>query len=97
MASIQEVTIDRLISYLDSIIVNCRVKVDGEYQTVDIFKTTIEGDKIKKYIYLDEVDGLIEEARLMSNNNESLAIENYSTTHQNDGLMIVFEFRLSIQ
>lgn len=97
MATIQPILTDKLVSYLDQLILRGKVKFNGEYVDYEIFKTIKEGNVLRKYIYLDTPVGLVEEAQLISDSGEVLAIKPFSINKQEDGLVLAFEFTLNIQ
>ena len=97
MAIVQQVLIDRLMNYLDELILRGRVKLNGEYVNYDIKNTVLVGNTLRKYIYLDVDEGIVEEAQLLSNNGDILAVKPFSITKQDDGLVIAFEFTLVVQ
>ena len=74
-----------------------KVKINDEYAEYEIFKTVVEGNILRKYIYLQTEEGLVEEAQLLSSDNEVLAIKPMSIEKQEDGLVLAFEFAINIQ
>lgn len=88
---------EMLITYLDALLHSGKVKINGIYADYTFFKTAIAGNSIRKYIYLSEEKGLIEEAQLFSNAGELLAVKPLEITKEEDGLVIAFEFRLTVQ
>jgi hypothetical protein len=97
MAVVQQAVVDRLISYLDELIHRGKVKLNGQYVNYDIFKSTKEGNVLRKYIYLETETGYVEEAQLLSSSNEVLAIKPFSIEKHENGLVLAFEFTITIQ
>lgn len=97
MAVVQQLLIDRLINYLDEIIHRGKVKLNGQYVNYDIFKTVKEENVLRKYIYLETETGFVEEAQLLSSMNEVLAVKPFSIEKQDDGLVLAFEFTITVQ
>ena len=97
MAIIQPILIDRLINYLDELVFRGKVKLNGQFVTYEIFKTVRDGNKLRKYIYLTSEIGLVEEAQLLSNSGDVLAIKPFSIEKQDDGLILAFEFTITVQ
>ncbi|MET3658537.1 hypothetical protein [Sporosarcina psychrophila] len=97
MAIIQPILIDRLINYLDELVFRGKVKLNGQFVTYDIFKTVRDGNKLRKYIYLTTEIGLVEEAQLLSNSGDVLAIKPFSIEKSDDGLILAFEFTITVQ
>lgn len=97
MATVQPLLTDKLVNYLDQLIYFGKIKLDGEYVEYDIYKTIIDGNTIRKYIYLQSESGLVEEAQLLSSANEVLAIKPMSIEKQDDGLVLAFEFTINVQ
>lgn len=97
MAIIQPILIDRLINYLDELVFRGKVKLNGQFVTYEIFKTVRDGNKLRKYIYLTTEIGLVEEAQLLSNSGDVLAIKPFSIEKQDDGLILAFEFTITVQ
>lgn len=97
MAIVQQVLVDGLIKYLDNLMVRGRIKLNGTYVQYNIFKTVIDGNVIRKYIYLDTEVGKVEEAQLLGNNGDVLAIKPFNITKQDDGLVLAFEFTILVR
>lgn len=97
MAVVQQVLIDLLINYLDEIVHRGKVKLNGQYINYDIFKTVQEGNVLRKYIYMETETGYVEEAQLLSSMNEVLAVKPFSIEKQDDGLVLAFEFTITVQ
>lgn len=97
MAIIQPILIDRLIGYLDELVFRGKVKLNGQYVNYEIFKTVRDGNTLRKYIYLTSEIGLVEEAQLLSNSGDVLAIKPFSIEKQDDGLILAFEFTITVQ
>ncbi|KAA0944063.1 hypothetical protein FQ087_18225 [Sporosarcina sp. ANT_H38] len=97
MSVVQQVLVDRLINYLDELVHRGKVKFNGQYVNYDIFKTVKEGKVLRKYIYLETETGYVEEAQLLSSANEILAIKPFSIEKKDDGLVLAFEFTITVQ
>ena len=97
MATVQPILTDKLLNYLDQLIYYGKVKINDQYVDYEIFKTVIEGNILRKYIYLQTEEGLVEEAQLLSSANEVLAIKPMTIEKQEDGLVLAFEFAINIQ
>ena len=97
MSVVQQLLIDRLISYLDELIHRGKVKLNGQYVNYDIHKTVKEGNGVRKYIYLETEMGYVEEAQLLSSSNEILAIKPFSIEKKDNGLVLAFEFTITVQ
>lgn len=97
MTTVQPILVDKLINYLDQLIYFGKIEIDGQYVDYEIYKTIIDGTVLRKYIYLQTETGLVEEAQLLSANNEVLAIKPMLIEKQDDGLMVAFEFAINVQ
>lgn len=97
MATIQPLLVDRLVDYLDSLIFRGKVKLNGTYEDYDIFNTVKDGNVLRKYLYLQTETGLVEEAQLLSNSGDVLAIKPFSIQKEEDGLVLAFEFTINVQ
>ena len=93
----EELLIMKLINYLDSIVFGGKVLLKGEYVDYPIFKTKKDGNSLKKYIYLDVEVGKIEDAQLVTNTGEILSQKNFNITKNQDGIVIVFEFKIDVE
>ena len=96
MQVVQDVLIQKLLNYLDEIIHAGKIKLNGEYVTYTIFKTKIEGNMIRKYLYMETEMGYIEEAQLVTSMGEVLAIKPFSIEKLEDGLVLAFEFKITV-
>lgn len=97
MEVVQPILIERLVNYLDELIFRGKVKLNGQYMNYDIFKTVKEGNVLRKYLYLETETGYVEEAQLLTSMNEVLAIKPFSIEKQDDGLVLAFEFTITVQ
>lgn len=97
MTIVQPIMTDMILGYVDSLIDKGKVKINGTYYNYSIFKTLKENNTVRKYIYLDSEIGFVEEAQLLSVNNDVLAIKPVEIAKQDDGLVIAFEFQLTIE
>lgn len=97
MKVIQPLLIEKLINYLDDLIFRGKVKINGEYKNYEVFKTVKEGNVLRKYLYLETETGYVEEAQLLTSMNEVLAIKPFAIEKQDDGLVLVFEFTITVE
>lgn len=97
MAVVQQLLIDRLVNYLDETISRGKVKLNGQYVNYEIKNTIKKDNVLRKYIYLETETGFVEEAQLLSSMNEVLAIKPFSIEKQDDGLVLAFEFTITVQ
>lgn len=97
MKVVQPVLIDRLINYLDELINHGKVKLNGKYVKYNIFRSIKEDNKLRVYIYLESETGYVEEAQLLTSLNEILAIKPFSIKKQDDGLVLTFEFTITVE
>ena len=88
---------EKLIAYLDALLHSGKVKINGNYVDFTFVKSIKTSNSIRKYIYLSSENGLIEEAQLFSNTGELLAVKPLEITKEEDGLVIAFEFGLTVQ
>ena len=97
MNVIQELMVEKLVNFLDDLIHRGKIKLNGEYKNYEIFKTDKQGSRIRKYLYLDTEVGLVEEAQLLSSMGEVLAIKPFFIQKEEDGLVLAFEFIITVQ
>jgi hypothetical protein len=97
MEVVQQNLIDKLVNYLDELIFRGKVKINGQYKNYDIFKTVKEGNVLRKYLYLETETGYVEEAQLLSSMGEVLAIKPFAIEKQDDGLVLAFEFTITVK
>ncbi|MGN7387714.1 hypothetical protein [Sporosarcina sp. SAFN-015] len=97
MTIIQPVLTDTILNLMDDILARGKVKIDGVYKDYEIFKSVQDGNTLRKYIYLQSEEGLVQEAQLLSTGGDILATKPFSISKQDDGLILAFEFSLTIQ
>lgn len=97
MEVVQKNLIDKMINYLDELIHHGKVKLNGQYKNYEIFKTLKEDNVLRKYLYLETEIGYVEEAQLLTSMNEVLAIKPFSIEKQDDGLVLAFEFTITVK
>lgn len=94
---IQPIMSDKILGFINMLIEKGKVKINGTYHNYSIFKTIKQDNTVRKYIYLDAEVGYVEEAQLLTIDNEVLAIKPVDIAKQDDGLVIAFEFKLTIE
>lgn len=97
MSVIQPLLTDRLFNFLDESMVKGKVKLNGVYRDYSMLKTVREGNIMRKYIYLEDEEGLVEEAQLLSGNGDILAVKPFSIQKDDNGLVLAFVFTLIVQ
>lgn len=97
MTVIQQALISRVVNYINEITSGGRVKINGVFTDYAISNVIVDGNKIRKYILLDEEIGFVEEAQLITSSGEILALKPFSVNKQEDGLALVFEITVSVQ
>lgn len=97
MTVIQDILKQKLLNHLDELCNKSKIKINGAYVDYSVFKTYKDGDVLRKYLYMETEVGYVEEAQLLSPNNEVLAIKPLFIDKQDDGLVIAFEFKLTVE
>lgn len=97
MSVIQPLLIERLFNFLDASLTKGKVKFNGSYRDYSVLKTVREGNVMRKYIYLEDEEGLVEEAQLLSDNGDILAVKPFSIQKDDNGLVLAFVFTLIVQ
>lgn len=97
MPVIQPIFTSILIDTMDQLCAKGKIKLNGVYKNYEVFKTVKEGNTLRKYLYLETDIGYVEEAQLLSVNNDVLAIKPVEIEKQEDGLVIAFEFKLTLE
>lgn len=86
----QPLLFEKTVRYIDSITSRARVKMNGVYVDYPIFKSIIEGNTLRKYIYLQTEPGNVEEAQILTDQNELLLKQSYDIEKDENGLVIAF-------
>ncbi|KZE55779.1 hypothetical protein AV540_00045 [Brevibacillus parabrevis] len=99
MAIVQNRLLELLRDDLSGHVSTALINVDGQLKTYPIFKTTISGMKVTKYVYLDDVQarGQIMAASLVDSTGNTLATKTLSITKGDSGLLIAFEFEVKVE
>lgn len=97
MEVVQPIMIDKILEYIDNLIFKAKIKINGEYRDFEVFKTIKKDNVIRKYLYIEDETGVIEEAQLLTNQGEILAIKPYSIEKGLDGLVLTFEFKITVE
>lgn len=96
MTTIQPIFTDLLLNYIDQTVAKCKVMINGEPKQLPVFKTLRVGDSVRKYFYLTTERGFVEEAQLISVNNDVLAVKPVDVEKLDDGIAIAFDFAVNI-
>lgn len=97
MEVVQPFLLERMIVFLDEIMSNGKVKINDNYKDFQLYKTVIDSNTIRKYIYIEDEEGFIGETQLTTSTGEVLAIKPVNIQKENDGLVLTFEFTVNIQ
>ncbi len=99
MEIIQQKLLELTRDSMSDLFANALVNVNGQLKTYPIYKTTLDGNKIVKYIYLDDVQaqGQILSATLVDNQGNALAVKHMNIIKGDSGLLIAFQFVLKVE
>lgn len=79
-------------------VAGAKVTIDDQVYNYDIYRTTIENNSIKKFVYLqDDVQGLVKKVVLVDALGNELATKDVNFQKFEDGYIVVFEFKLQVQ
>lgn len=96
MAIVQPILVTYLANTLSAYVNKGKVTINGAIKDFAIYKTTIEGSKVRKFLYIENEIGTITQASLVDSAGNLIAIKPVAIEKQEDGIMIVFEFNLAI-
>ena len=97
MNIVQPILVEKMTNYLDDLIFKGKIKINGEYEDYKVFKSVKEDNVLRKYLYLDEEIGYVEEAQLLTSMDELLAVKPFSIEKLEDGLVLAFEFTIEVK
>ena len=96
MAIVQPIFMDKFEEFVNGLVHGGKVKIGGVYYDYNNLKTYRDKNIIRKYIEIEDVFGNIEEAQLLSESNEVLAIQPFDIKKSADGIALAFEFKLIV-
>lgn len=82
--------------FLNTTIKTAKVTIDGVDHEKPIFRTSIEGSTMKKYIYLDVESGRVTKAVLLDHQRREVDVEEMNIEKTQDGQMIVFFYAFEL-
>lgn len=97
MNGVQPLLLESLIAFLDGLMSAGKVKINGVDKNYEIYQTIIDGNTIRKFIYIQDEEGLVGEAQLTTIDGEVLAAKQVNIQKEEDGLMLAFEFSIELQ
>lgn len=99
MDIIQQRLLDLTRDSMSGLFASALVNVNGQLKPYPIYKTVIDGMKVTKYIYLDDVaaQGQILNATLVDSQGNSLAVKNMNIIKGDDGLLLAFQFVIKVE
>ncbi|MFS0556860.1 hypothetical protein [Brevibacillus sp. 179-C9.3 HS] len=99
MAIVQQKLVELLRDSLSNHVASALVNVNGAIKAYPIHKTTINGLKVTKYIFLNDVQaqGQIHSASLVDSTGNTLANKPLNITKGDSGLLIAFEFEVKLE
>lgn len=99
MEIIQQRLLDLTRDSMSGFFASALVNVNGQLKPYPIYKTVIDGLKVTKYIYLDDVaaTGQILNAALVDSQGNSLAVKNMNIIKGDNGLLLAFQFIIKVE
>lgn len=99
MAIIQQRLLELLRDNLSNHVASALVNANGSLKSYPIQKTVVNGLKVTKYIFLNDVaaQGQISSATLVDASGNALATKSFSITKGDSGLLIAFEFEVKVE
>lgn len=97
---IEQILLEELAQYIDSRVTSADVTIDGSTYEVGLRRSIIDGDKVRKHIYLTQQHphGTVTQARLLGKDNEVLATREDEKEHKEEkGLLLEFRFQVKEQ
>ncbi|MBQ7232821.1 MAG: hypothetical protein IJX07_06350 [Bacillales bacterium] len=93
----KKILLDILTEFTSNLIHKAVLTVDGVEKEYDIFRTHVENGTVKKFIYLSHASGTVTSGRLIDKQMRTLIFDNCNITQSEDGLLVLFEIRISIK
>lgn len=95
---IQPAVVDFVIECLDAKFTKGKIVIDGNILVKDVYQTTIKDGIMRKYIYLDEEQGLISRAALIDAQGKEYYVKlpDYQKSNQ-QGHIISFPMQVKIE
>lgn len=88
---------DATLQFWDGFIAGAKVTIDGVESDYPIFKTLIEGKRLKKFVYLQTEMGLLTHARLVDAQGREVRAKDMNIRKNEDGLMVTFFLSIRIE
>lgn len=92
----QQLLFDLWIDFMKTTIQTAKVTIDGVVHDKSIFRTSVEGNTMKVYIYLDEEEGAVSKASLFDRQGREVDVEEMNIEKMKHGLMIVFFYEFEM-
>jgi hypothetical protein len=81
----------------DAAVAKSLVTINGEQKEFPIYRTLVDGYKIRKYIYIQNDTGHITNAVLLDHAGNQLAIKSHNVQKGTDGFVICFELEIKLE
>ncbi|MCP1358775.1 hypothetical protein [Aneurinibacillus migulanus] len=81
----------------DAAVAKSLVTINGEQKEFPIYRTLVDGYKIRKYIYIQNDTGHITNAVLLDHAGNQLAIKPHNVQKGTDGFVICFELEIKLE
>lgn len=94
---ITDLYLDQTLDFLRDLPKSAKVTINGTETEHDIFRTLVEGQTIKHFVYLSNETGVITSAKLIDAQQRDLQTKTYNVTKGPDGFTIVFVTELKIE
>lgn len=93
----QDLLFDLWIDFMKTTIQTAKVTIDGVVHDKSIFRTSVEGNTMKVYIYLDAEKGTVSKASLFDRQVREIDVEEMNIEKTDHGLMIVFFYEFELK
>ncbi|MCD5324787.1 MULTISPECIES: hypothetical protein [Pontibacillus] len=95
--ALQPLLINQTVTYINNLIDKAKITIDDVTEDYPIYNSLVEGNSIKKYVYLDNATGYISEAKLVDSLGRDLSVKPLKISKGQDGFMMVFLIELNVK
>lgn len=94
---VQKLLLDEVLKFVDSYAKKAVVTIDGVKKEYDVYRTSIQGNQLKKMVYIENETGKITNAILVDSQGRNLFIKDMNIVKKEEGFMIVFKLDIKIE
>lgn len=94
---IQQLLVDEVLKFVDDYARKAVVTIDGVKKEYEVYRSDIQGNRLKKMVFIENDMGTITNAILVDSQGRNIFVKDMRISKKEDGFMIVFKLDIKIE